>query len=441
MLKAHYRPPWADTSIIGVAGSSGSGKTSLALAVIRELNLPWVIILSMDAFYKPLTPEQSALAFQNKYDFDAPDAIDFDALVEKLQDIKAGKRAEIPIYSFQKHAREKETQKIYSPHVLVLEGIFALYDQRVLDMLDLKVFAEADADVCLSRRILRDVQSRGRDIQGCIAQWFAFVKPNFTRYVLPQRDVADIIVPRGIENLVAISMLSDRIKKTLAIKSAAHQQQLARLGNQAQADMPLVNVEVLAQTPQVVGINTLLLSGRVSREDFIFYVDRLAALLVEKAVAGVPGSKVDVVTPQGTEYAGYGMPRVSAVTILRGGSVLETGLKRVIPDCQIGRLLIQTNYRTAEPELHYCRLAESVGEDGAVLLLDAQASSGGAAVMAVQVLVDHGVKEERIVFVALTAGRIGIGRLVSGFPRVKVVVARLVEDDEERWLENKYLGC
>lgn len=88
--RAHYSPPWANTSIIGIAGSSGSGKTSLAYAIIKELSLPWVVILSMDSFYKPLTPEQSQAAFRCEYDFDAPEAIDFDVLVDKLRDIKAG---------------------------------------------------------------------------------------------------------------------------------------------------------------------------------------------------------------------------------------------------------------------------------------------------------------------------------------------------------------
>ena len=88
--RAHYSPPWANTSIIGIAGSSGSGKTSLSLAIIKQLSLPWVVILSMDSFYKPLTPEQSERAFRNEYDFDAPEAIDFDVLVERLQDIKEG---------------------------------------------------------------------------------------------------------------------------------------------------------------------------------------------------------------------------------------------------------------------------------------------------------------------------------------------------------------
>jgi len=116
-----------------------------------------------------LTPEQSAKAFKNEYDFDSPKAIDFDVLVDRLRDLKQGylfsgyvrisamlmwtrKRAEIPIYSFENHQREEATTSIYSPHVLILEGIFALYDTRVLELLDMKIFAEADADLCLARR-------------------------------------------------------------------------------------------------------------------------------------------------------------------------------------------------------------------------------------------------------------------------------------------------
>jgi len=160
-----------------------------------------------DSFYRPLTPDQIAAAHRNEYDFDSPDAIDFDVLVEKLRDIKEGyvpsrpaipiytncprsKKAEIPVYSFEKHSRLDKTTTIYSPHVLILEGIFALHDQRVLDLLDLRIFCEADGDLCLSRRIVRDIRERGRDMEGCIKQWFTFVKPNFHKFVEPQRNVA-----------------------------------------------------------------------------------------------------------------------------------------------------------------------------------------------------------------------------------------------------------
>ncbi|KAG9549976.1 uridine-cytidine kinase-like protein-like 1, partial [Aureobasidium melanogenum] len=316
MERSHYSPPWANTSIIGVAGSSGSGKTSLALAIIKQMSLPWVVILSMDSFYRPLTPDQIAAAHRNEYDFDSPDAIDFDVLVERLRDIKEGKKAEIPVYSFEKHSRLDKTTTIYSPHVLILEGIFALHDQRVLDLLDLRIFCEADGDLCLSRRIVRDIKERGRDIEGCIKQWFTFVKPNFHKFVEPQRNVADIIVPRGIENKVAIDMVADRIHKTLDIKSEEHRAELKRLGKETK-DLPLSpNVAILDGPSQITGINTLLSSKETTREDFVFYFDRLAALLVERATENADFDPITVKTPQphSHEYNGLRMTgEVSAV--------------------------------------------------------------------------------------------------------------------------------
>ena len=149
-----------------------------------------------------------------------------------------------------------------------------------------------------------------------------------------------------------------------------------------------------------------------------------------------------VQTPQGNTYQGLHMDGdISAVVILRAGSCLETGLKRVIPDCQTGRLLIQTNYHTGEPELHYLKLPTDMAFHASVLLLDPQMSSGGAALMAVRVLVDHGVAEAKIVFVTYFAGKVGVNRLLKVFPEVKVVVCKIVEDFEDRWIERRYLGC
>ncbi|KAE9371486.1 uridine kinase [Stipitochalara longipes BDJ] len=440
--RAHYSPPWADVSIIGIAGSSGSGKSTLSHAIVSKLNLPWVVILSMDSFYKTLDAEGSKRAFNNEYDFDSPDAIDFDVLVDRLRDLKAGRRAEIPIYSFAKHAREKETTSIYSPHVLILEGIFALYDPRVLQLLDMKIFCEADADTCLSRRILRDVEERGRDIEGCIKQWFAFVKPNFERYVEPQRKVADIIVPRGVENRVAITMVIQYIERKLFEKSKAHRAELKKLGQSSEDDPLSEKVLLLEQTSQLRGMNTIIQDIDTSAEDFIFYFDRLATLLVEHAMNNVYFKEITVVTPVGTNYHGLtAIGETSAVVILRAGSVFETGLKRVLPDCRTGRLLIQSNLRTGEPELHYLKLPENINTHDSVLILDPQMSSGGAALMAVQVLRDHGVEEERIVFITYFAGKLAVNRLTKVFPSVKVVVCSVVADFEERWIEKRYFGC
>lgn len=149
-----------------------------------------------------------------------------------------------------------------------------------------------------------------------------------------------------------------------------------------------------------------------------------------------------VCTPQGFNYQGLrSAGTVSAVALLRGGSCLETGLKRTIPDCLTGRLLIQTNYRTGEPELHYLKLAPTLASHERVFLLDPQMSSGGAALMAVRVLVDHGVSEEKIVFVTYMAGKMGVNKLAAVFPRVKIVVGRMVDDLEDRWIEKRYFGC
>jgi len=153
----------------------------------------------------------------------------------------------------------------------------------------------------------------------------------------------------------------------------------------------------------------------------------------------------DIRTPQDNAYSGLRLSgEVSAVVILRGGSVLETGLKRVIPDCRTGRVLIQTSYRTGEPELHYYKFAPGVENHNRVLLLDSQMSSGGAALMAVRVLVDHGVQEKNIVFVTYMAGKMGLNRLMNVFPEIRVVVVRIVDDTdgqkELRWVEERYCG-
>lgn len=239
-------------------------------------------------------------------------------------------------------------------------------------------------------------------------------------------------------------MVADRIRKTLEIKSNAHQEELKRLGEYAE-ELPLSpNVAVLDGTPQITGINTLISSPRVDREDFVFYFDRLAALLVERATECLDFAPMTIQTPEphSHEYHGLRMTgEVSAVVVLRGGSILETGLKRVIPDCRTGRMLIQTSWRTGEPELHYFKMAEDIAKHNKVLVLDPQMSSGGAALMAVRVLLDHGVEEKRIVFVTYLAGKMGLNRLMTVFPEIKVVACRVIDDLEERWVENKYMGC
>ncbi len=346
-------------------------------------------------------------------------------------------------------------------------------------MLDLKIFADADADVCLARRSetqlvrlmaidanakarashprCQRAGSRYRRVRSkilliitvviitklrCIKQWMKWVKPNFERYVEPQRKVADIIIPCGAENKVAINMVVQHIQRTLKEKSQRHQDELRRLGEHTEDEALSSNVLVLPTTPQIKGVNTILQDPMTDEVDFIFVFDRLSSLLVERALENQQFTSSVVTTPQGSQYNGLGHSgEVSAVVILRGGSCLETGLKRVIPEAKTGRMLVQSNYRTGEPELHYLKLAADIAAHESVLLLDPQMNSGGAALMAVRVLLDHGVQEDKVVFVTLFAGRMGLNRLMKVYPNVRVVVGEVVEDSQDRWVERRYFGC
>lgn len=237
-------------------------------------------------------------------------------------------------------------------------------------------------------------------------------------------------------------MITDRIQKILTTKSKLHQVELKRLGKLAEETPLSSNVIVLQQTRQIVGVNTLLFDPQLPREEFVFYFDRIASLLIEQSIQCMHFETAEVITPHDNPYLGLKrVGEISAVVILRGGSALETGLRRVIPDCRTGRILIQTNYRTGEPELHYRALPKNIQDHERILLLDPQMSSGGAALMAVRILVDHGVPEEKIVFVTYMAGRVGVGRLMQVYPEMRVVVGRLTDDYEDRWVEKRYLGC
>lgn len=276
-----------------------------------------------------------------------------------------------------------------------------------------------------------------------IKQWFAYVKPVFLQYVEPQRELADLIVPRGMQNKMAITMIVNQIKRILKDKSIRHNAELYKLGQQVEDEPLSSSIITLDRKPQIQAIATILRNPSTSHTDFVFYLDRLAALLIEKALDCHNFVQARVRTPvEGCYYDGLkSAGKVSAVVVLRGGSCLEKGLRRSVPDCLTGRILIQSNYRTGEPELHYLKLFPDIAHHETVMLLDPQMSSGGSALMAVRVLLDHGVSEKRIVFVTCLAGKRGVKRLLSVYPDMKVVTANVVDDNEKRWVEERYFGC
>ncbi|CAO3572297.1 unnamed protein product [Mortierella alpina] len=430
VIAAEGRPPWyrsdgqnCDCYIVGIAGGSASGKTSVAQRIIKNLNVPWVVLLSMDSFYKDLTPEEVEIAHRNDWDFDSPNSYDYDLLLETVTKLKQGKTVDVPIYDFETHKRvPNKHHTVYGANVIIFEGIFGLYDPKVLAMMDLKVFVDTDVDICLARRIKRDVAERGFDVAGVLKLYQRFVKPSYDTYVYPTKRNADVVIPRGLENLVAIDLLTKHIQRQLQERKMQSRWDMARVS--APEELPS-NVIVLEHTKQIMGMHTIIRDIHTSRHDFIFYADRLATLVIERALNELPYETRVVTTPTAKTVEGLGLkPHVGGVSILRAGGTMEIGLRRVIRDAVIGKILIQTDPSNGEPQLHYCKLPPTLRDDNTfIFLMDAVVGTGAAGLMAIRVLLDHEVPEDRIIFLSFLAGPQGLHAISSAFPKVKIVTS------------------
>lgn len=199
---------------IGVCGGTASGKTTLCRRIEEALGVQCTV-LAMDHFYKGLTAEE--LPMVHEYNFDHPNAIDFDEIYLAIQKLLKREDAMIPIYNFKTHSRESDRQVIRSSNLVLYEGIFALSDKRVRDLMKLKVFVQTDDDIRLCRRLLRDTKQRGRDPEGILNQYFKFVKPSYDEYIRPTMKHADIIVPHGAHNDVAIELIVMNLKNYLGM--------------------------------------------------------------------------------------------------------------------------------------------------------------------------------------------------------------------------------
>ncbi|KFO29101.1 uridine-cytidine kinase 2 [Fukomys damarensis] len=174
-----------------------------------------VVILSQDSFYRVLTSEQKAKALKGQFNFDHPDAFDNELIFKTLKEITEGKTVHIPVYDFVSHSRKEETVTVYPADVVLFEGILAFYSQEVRDLFQMKLFVDTDADTRLSRRVLRDISERGRDLEQILSQYITFVKPAFEEFCLPTKKYADVIIPRGADNLVAINLIVQHIQDIL----------------------------------------------------------------------------------------------------------------------------------------------------------------------------------------------------------------------------------
>ncbi|KAF7661092.1 hypothetical protein LDENG_00269930 [Lucifuga dentata] len=215
----------------------------------------------MDSFYKDLTPEEQALAANNDYNFDHPGAFDFELLVATLRKLKQGRSVKIPVYDFTTHRRQKDWKNVYGASVIIFEGIMSFADKELLQLLDMKIFVDTDSDIRLVRRLRRDITERGRDIEGVIKQYNKFVKPAFEQYIEPTMRLADIVVPRGGGNMVAIDLIVQHVHSQLEERELSVRALLAS----AQQTQPLPQtLSVLESTPQVRGLHTIIRNKETS---------------------------------------------------------------------------------------------------------------------------------------------------------------------------------
>jgi len=207
--------------LIGVTGGTASGKTTVCEMIIDEIQKnpdvadASVKILSQDLFYRELTDDQIELAYAGRFNFDHPQAFDFDLFKKTVELLLSGKPSvEVPIYCYKTHSRIG-MQVFENADVIMVEGILSFYHRGIRELFDMKFFVDCDADTRLARRISRDVESRGRTIENVITQYVEFVKPAFEEFCLPTKRHADIILPKGKENLVAINLIAQHIHDLL----------------------------------------------------------------------------------------------------------------------------------------------------------------------------------------------------------------------------------
>jgi uridine kinase len=199
--------------IIGIAGGSGSGKTKLAKNILKEIDNEQVQSIGVDSYYKDLLH----LTFEErtKNNFDHPNSIDFNLLYDDLKSIINNKTIYVPLYDYKTHTREKnKSRKIENVKIIILEGILALYDTNIRELMSMKIFVDTSNDVRLLRRIKRDVNKRARTIESVIEQYNNTVKPMFLKFVKPTKDYADLIVPYGGKNKILIDAIVTNIKKS-----------------------------------------------------------------------------------------------------------------------------------------------------------------------------------------------------------------------------------
>jgi len=200
--------------IIGIAGGTGSGKTTVVNKIISELGTDDIGVIYQDSYYADLS--HLSMEERKLFNFDHPRAIDFDLLYRHLQDLRAGKSIQQPVYSFIRYNRTKDTVTVHPKKVMIVEGILIFTDKRLRDMFDLKIFVHADPDERLIRRIRRDITERGRTVEEVLTRYQNTLKPMHEQFIEPTKVYADIIIPNDRRNETAIEVIKSVINHNLS---------------------------------------------------------------------------------------------------------------------------------------------------------------------------------------------------------------------------------
>jgi len=203
--------------VIGVAGGSSSGKTTVAKAICERLGHQSIVLIEQDAYYK----DQSQLPFEErlKVNYDHPLAFDTELLIEHLQKLIRYEPIDMPVYDYKAYTRSTETVRVEPRDVIILEGILVLEDERLRKLMDIKLFVDADPDIRIIRRLQRDILERGRSMESVIRQYLEVVRPMHNQFIEPTKRYADIIIPEGGKNAVAIDLMVTKIRSILEKKS------------------------------------------------------------------------------------------------------------------------------------------------------------------------------------------------------------------------------
>nr|KJB33964.1 hypothetical protein B456_006G041100 [Gossypium raimondii] len=366
--------------VIGVSGGTASGKTTVCDMIIQQLHDHRVVLVNQDSFYRGLNTEE--LKRVHEYNFDHPDAFDTEQLLECVEKLKSGQSVQVPIYDFKQHRRSSDSfRQVNASDVIILEGILVFHDQRVRNLMNMKIFVDTDADVRLARRIRRDTVERGRDVNSVLEQYAKFVKPAFDDFVLPSKKYADVIIPRGGDNHVAIDLIVQHIRTKLG------EHDLCKI---------YPNVYVIQSTFQVV----------------------------EHGLGHLPFTEKQVITPTASIYTGVDFcKKLCGVSIIRSGESMENALRACCKGIKIGKILIHRDGDDGK-QLIYEKLPKDISERH-VLLLDPVLGTGNSANQAIELLIQKGVPESHIIFLNLISAPEGIHCVCKRFPSLKIVTSEI----------------